>query len=158
LRANTDSFHDTNPNGTVGGNNLPNVGRIFRRRTYSFELGDTAVLSPSWLNTARAQFQLASPITQFDPIIFSTQFIVPITAGGTFTSGTSQSALLLNRQFGFNDTVAASWNRPQLKFGFDLVQAHSGGNSKEFGGPFFLGQLTYNPCNLTLAECEGPPT
>lgn len=154
LRANTDSFHDTNPNGTVGGNNLPNVNRIFRRRTYSLQLGETAVLSPSWLNTARAQFQLASPITQFDPIIFSTQFIVPITAGGTFTSGTSQSALLLNRQLGFNDTVAASWNRHQLKFGFDLVQAHSGGNSKEFGGPFFLGQLTYNPCNLTLAECE----
>jgi len=154
LRANTDSFHDTNPNGTVGGNNLPNVGRIFRRRTYSFELGDTAVLSPSWLNTARAQFQLASPITQFDPIIFGTQFIVPITAGGTFTSGTSQSALLLNRQFGFNDTVAANWNRHQVKFGVDVVQSHSGGNSKEFGGPFFLGQLTYNPCNLTLAECE----
>lgn len=156
VRANTDSFHDTNPNGTVGGNSLPNVDRIFRRRTYSLELGETAVLSPSWLNTARAQFQLASPITQFDPVIFSTQFIVPITAGGTFTSGTSQSALLLNRQFGFNDTVAASWSRHQLKFGFDLVQAHSGGNSKEFGGPFFLGQLTYNPCNLTLAECESP--
>jgi Carboxypeptidase regulatory-like domain/TonB dependent receptor len=156
VRANTDSFHDTNPNGTVGGNNLPNVARIFRRRTYSLELGETAVLSPSWLNTARAQFQLASPITQFHPVIFSTQFIVPITAGGTFTSGTSQSALLLNRQFGFNNTVAASWNRHQLKLGFDLVQAHSGGNSKEFGGPFFLGQLTYNPCNLTLAECESP--
>ena len=154
LRANTDSFHDTNPNGTVGGNNLPNVNRIFRRRTYSLELGETAVLSPSWLNTVRAQFQLASPITQFDPVIFGTQFIVPITAGGTFTSGTSQSALLLNRQIGFNDTVAASWNRHQVKFGFDLVRAHSGGNSKEFGGPFFLGQFTYNLCNLTLAECE----
>jgi len=156
VRANTDSFHDTNPNGTVGGNNLSNVDRIFRRRTYSLEVGDTAVLSPTWLNTARAQFQLASPITQFDPVIFSTQFIVPITAGGTFTSGTSQSALLLNRQFGFDDTVAASWNRHQLKFGFGIVQSHSGGNSKEFGGPFFLGQLTYNPCGLSLADCESP--
>src|SRR6476660_1320324 len=32
LRANTDSFHDTNPNGAVGGNSLPTVDRIFRRR------------------------------------------------------------------------------------------------------------------------------
>ncbi len=154
LRANTDSFHDTDPNGTVGGNSLPTVDRIFRRRTYSLELGDTAILSPSWLNTARAQFQLASPITEFDPVIFGTQFIVPITQGGTFTSGTSQSALLLNRQYDFNDTVAANWNQHQFKFGADVVHSHSGGNSKEFGGPFFLGQLTYNPCNLGLAQCE----
>src|SRR6185437_13043413 len=67
LRANTDSFHDTNPNGTVGGNTLPTVDRIFRRRTYTLELGETAVLSPSLLNSVRAQFQLASPITEFNP-------------------------------------------------------------------------------------------
>src|SRR6185312_8496609 len=57
LRANTDSFHDTNPNGTVGGNTLPTVDRIFRRRTYTLELGETAVLSPTLLNSVRAQFQ-----------------------------------------------------------------------------------------------------
>ena len=155
FRANTDSFHDTNPNGAVGGNNLPTVDRIFRRRTYSAELGETAVLSRSWLNTARAQFQLASPITEFDPVILGTQFVVPISTGGTFTSGTSQSALLQNRQFGFNDTVAISLNRHQVKFGADLVYAHNGGNSKEFGGPIFLGQLTYTTCTQALAVCEG---
>jgi Carboxypeptidase regulatory-like domain len=156
LRANTDSFHDTNPNGAVGGNNLPTVDRIFRRRTYSVELGETAVLTPSLLNNLHAQFQLASPITQFDPVVFGTQFVVPISTGGTFTTGTSQSALLLNRQYGFGDTLAASLGKHQVKFGTSVIQAHSGGNSKEFGGPIFLGQLTYNTCTQPLAVCESP--
>ncbi|HEV3040539.1 MAG TPA: carboxypeptidase regulatory-like domain-containing protein [Candidatus Angelobacter sp.] len=156
LRANTDSFHDTNPNGAVGGNNLPTVDRIFRRRTYSTEISETALLSSSLVNTARFQFQLASPITQFDPVVFGTQFVVPISTGGTFTTGTSQSALLLNRQYGLNDTLASTWGKHQLRFGADLVRAHNGGNSKEFGGPIFLGQLTYNTCTQPLSVCESP--
>jgi hypothetical protein len=154
FRSDVDSFHDTNPNGVVGGNSLPSVDRVFRRRTYSAELGETAVLSPSLLNNARLQFQLASPITQFDPVVFGTQFQVPILNVGTFTSGTSQSALLLNRQYGFSDTLAASSGRHQLKWGGDVLYAHNGGNSKEFGGPIFLGQLVYNTCTLSVAECE----
>src|SRR5262249_23476928 len=94
------------------------------------------------------------PITQFDPVIFGTQFVVPITGAGTFTSGTSQSALLLNHQYTFSDTLAATHGRHQLKFGADVVQAHNGGNSKEFGGPIFLGQLTYKTCGLGVAVCE----
>ena len=156
LRANTDSFHDTNPNGTVGGNNLPSVDRIFRRRTYTIDAGETATLSSSLVNAARADFQLASPITQFDPVVFGTQSVVPISTGGTFTSGTSQSAVLLNRQYGLSDT--ASWNvrRHQVRFGADLLRAHSGGNSKEFGGPIFLGQLRYTTCTQPLTVCESP--
>ena len=50
FRSNLDGFHDTNPNGAVGGNNLPSVDRVFRRRTYSEELGETAVLSPTLMN------------------------------------------------------------------------------------------------------------
>jgi carboxypeptidase family protein len=156
LRANTDSFHDTNPNGAVGGNSLPTVDRIFRRRTYSLELGETALLSSTLVNNVRGQFQLASPITQFDPVVFGTQFVVPITGSGTFTSGTSQSALLLNHQFGVSDTLAATRGRHQLKFGTDVLHAHNGGNSKEFGGPMFLGQLTYKACALGVAACQSP--
>src|SRR5271154_1556094 len=130
FRADTDSFHDTNPNGAVGGNNLPTVDRIFRRRTYTTELGDTAVLSPSLVNTARIQFQLASPITEFDPVINSTQFVVPISTGGTFTSGTSQSALLLNRQYAASDTLSKTLGPHQIRFGADMVYAHNGGDSK----------------------------
>ncbi len=62
FRGTLDGFHDTNPNGAVGGNNLPTVDRVFRRRTYSEALGETAVLSPTLLNSVRLQFQLASPI------------------------------------------------------------------------------------------------
>src|SRR5580704_16091613 len=154
FRANTDSFHDTNPNGTVGGNSLPTVDRIFQRRTYTAELGETAVLSSSLVNSAHIEFQLASPITEFTPVINGTQFVVPITAVGTFTSGTSQSALLMNPQYGVSDTLSKTMGRHQIKFGGDLSYSHTGGNSKEFGGPIYLGQLKYNTCTLTVEVCE----
>ncbi|HVT99682.1 MAG TPA: TonB-dependent receptor, partial [Acidobacteriaceae bacterium] len=50
-----DGFFDTNPNGTVGGNNLPSVARVFHRKTYTGELGDTAVLNPTMVNEARVE-------------------------------------------------------------------------------------------------------
>jgi hypothetical protein len=146
FRGNLDAFYDTNPNGTVGGNSLPSVDRIFRRRTYSTEIGETAVLSPKLLNSVRLQFQLGSPITEFDPVIYGTQFQVPISTGGTFTTGTSQSALLMNRQYQANDTLSANWGNHQVRFGFDVIFAHTGGDSKEFGGPIYLGQFVYNTC------------
>lgn len=154
LRANTDSMHDTNPNGAVGGNSLPSVDRIFRRRTYTTEIGENAILFPTMLNTIRAQFQLASPVTQFTPTVFGTQLVVPISSGGTFTSGNSQSALLLNRQYGFSDVLSSEHSRHDLKVGLDLIHAHTGGDSKEFGGPIYLGQLRYNTCTQDLVTCE----
>jgi hypothetical protein len=160
FRANADDFFDTNPNGAVGGNSLPSVDRIFKRRTYSAEVGETATLSPTLLNNVRAQFQLASPITEFDPVIYGTQFVVPISSAGpttgTFTAGTSQSALLQNRQYEVTDTVSWLHGRHSLKFGGDVIRAHNGGDSKEFGGPIFLGQFQYNTCNLPVAVCESP--
>jgi hypothetical protein len=155
FRGNLDRFYDTNPNGTVGGNSLPSVDRIFRKRTYDAVLGETAVLSPTLINNIRLQFQLASPITEFDPVIYGTQYVVPISTGGTFTSGTSQSALLLNHQYEVNDVVSATRSRHTLTFGGDVIQAHNGGNSKEFGGPMYLGQFTYNACTQALSVCEG---
>ena len=156
FRANLDGFHDTNPNGIVGGNSLPTVARVFRKRTYSPELGETAVLTPRLINNVRLQFQLASPITEFDPVIYGTQYSVPISTGGTFTSGTSQSALLINRQYEANDTLSAVLGRHQVRFGADVLVAHNGGNSKEFGGPSYLGVFAYNTCTLALAVCESP--
>ena len=156
FRSGADAFYDTNPNGTVGGNSLPTVDRIFKRRTYSEELSETAILSPTLLNSARLQFQLASPITAFDPVVYGTQFSVPISAGGTFTSGTSQSAWLANRQYQAADTFSAVRGRHQVRFGADAIAAHTGGNSKEFGGPIYLGQFVYNTCTLALSFCESP--
>jgi hypothetical protein len=156
LRGSADGFYDTNPNGIVGGASLASVARTFRRKTYTIEVGDTAVLSPTMVNSARVQFQLASPITEFDPVVNGTQFVVPISSGGTFTSGTSQSALLLNRQYEFSDTLSASWGKHQIKFGGSAIYAHNGGNSKEFGGPIYLGKFTYNTCTQSAAFCESP--
>jgi outer membrane receptor protein involved in Fe transport len=163
VRANLDAYFDTNPNGIVGGASLPTVARIFRRRTYTLEFGDTAVFTPHLVNSARAQFQLASPITEFDPVVYGTQFVVPITGLATFTTGTSQSALLLNRQYQFSDTLTATLGRHQVNLGADAILAHTGGNSKEFGGPVYLGKFTYNTCAQagdTTAQleayCEGP--
>ena len=154
LHLGADGFVDTNPNGIVGGNTLPSVARVFHRRTYTTEVGDTAVLSASMVNEARFEFQLASPITQFVPVIYGTEFSVPISTGGTFTSGTSQAALLLNRQFEVVDDLTKTLGRSELRAGFDVIHARSGGNSKEFGGPIYDGELSYNPCTGTVAYCE----
>jgi hypothetical protein len=154
FRSDVDGFYDTNPNGIVGGNSLPSVARTFKRRTYSEELGETAVLSPTLLNNVRLQFQIASPITQFAPAIYGTQYQVPISAGGTFTTGTSQSALLINRQYEAADVLSSVHGHHQLRFGADVIVAHNGGDSKEFGGPIYLGQFVYKACTLALAVCE----
>jgi hypothetical protein len=138
----------------VGGNTLPSVARVFRRRTYTAELGDTAALSNSMANDARLQFQLASPITQFSPVLYGTEYSVPISSGGTFTSGTSQAALLINRQFEAVDTLTKTWSHNELRAGFDVIHARNGGNSKEFGGPIYDGELVYKACTNTTAYCE----
>ncbi len=154
LRGSADGFYDTNPNGIVGGSSLPTVARTFRRKTYTVEAGDTAVLSPAMVNSLRLQFQLASPITEFDPVIYGTQYVVPISSGGTFTSGTSQSALLMNRQYEIAETLSLSKGKQQFKFGGNAIYAHNGGNSKEFGGPIYLGKFTYNTCTQSASFCE----
>jgi hypothetical protein len=156
FRINFDRFTDTNPNGIVGGANLPTVARTFYRRTYSVELGETATLSSRLVNNLRLQFQLGSPITEFDPAVYGTQFVVPISSGGTFTSGTSQKALLMNRQYELSETLSIARSRHQIDFGASIIDAHNGGNSKEFGGPIFLGKFTYNTCTQAADVCESP--
>jgi hypothetical protein len=146
FRFDADAYFDTNPNGIVGGSTLPTVARTFRRRTYTAEFGDTWVLSSRLLNNARAQFQLASPITEFDPVVYSTQYVTAIAGLPTFTTGTSQSALLQNHQYGFGDTLTATFGRHTLNLGGDANIAHTGGNSKEFGGPVYFGKFTFNTC------------
>lgn len=154
FRGGADGFYDTNPNGIVGGQSLATVARTFRRRTYTGELGDTAILSPRFANSVRAQFQLGSPITEFDPAVYGTQFVVPIAGAATFTSGTSQNALLLNHQYEVNDTLSASLGKHQLRVGGEWIYAHTGGNSKEFGGPIYLGKFTYTTCTQGVTICE----
>jgi hypothetical protein len=79
---------------------------------------------------------------------------VPISTGGTFTSGTSQAALLLNRQFEIVDSLTKNIGHSELRAGFDVIHARNGGNSKEFGGPIYDGELVYLPCTGALSYCE----
>ncbi len=156
FRSSVDNFYDTNPNGTVGGNSLPNVARTFRRHTYSEELGETAVLSPTLVNNVRLQFQLASPITEFDPVINSTQYVgADLRRWNLYLRyiaiRTSDESSIPGKRYALGNV-----GPPSVKFGGDVLYARNGGNSKEFGGPIYLGQFTYNTCTLSPAVCESP--
>jgi hypothetical protein len=157
VRANLDRFDDTNPADAVGGTTLPSAARIFSRDTYSLLASDTWVISPSLLNQARFQFQLGSPITRFNPVMPSTQFV----RAGVSTEGESRIGDLMNHQYEIADTLAKIIGKHDLKFGADIIYSSSGGIGQEFGGGFTLGQFNVNPASpnflrpldqLTLAD------
>jgi Carboxypeptidase regulatory-like domain/TonB dependent receptor-like, beta-barrel len=141
IRANFDRLSDSNPADAVGGLNLPSTGRTFRRNTYSAELSETATLGPQLVNEARLQFQLGSPITLFDPVSPSTQFVYP----GTATVGESRLADLANHQYQAADTLNWIRGRHTVKLGAEVVYSSSGGFGREFGGGFVLGQFRVKP-------------
>lgn len=138
-RVNLDRFTDTNPADAVGGNNLPSAARTFHRRTYAAQLSDIATLSPSMINEARFQMQVGSPITEFDPVSLSTQFVRP----GLSTEGESRSTTLINHQYQFADTLSYTRGRQYIKVGGDAIFSTSGGTGQEFGGGFVAGQFTF---------------
>jgi outer membrane receptor protein involved in Fe transport len=138
-RINFDRFSDTNPADAVGGFNFPSAARTFRRRTYAAQLSETATLSSTAVNEARVQFQVGSPITQFDPLSSSTQFVRP----GLSTEGESRATTLINHQTQFADTMSIIRGSHNVKFGGDAIFSTSGGNGQEFGSGFTLGQFTF---------------
>ncbi|MEO8726574.1 MAG: TonB-dependent receptor, partial [Acidobacteriaceae bacterium] len=141
LRANMDRLHDTNPQDAVSGLSLPSTGRVFRRNTYSAALSLNSAINNTTANDARVQFQLGSPITQFTPINYTTQFAYP----GFATIGNSQYASLLNHQYEAADTITKVLGHHTIKAGIDLIQSSSGGFGQEFGGGFLLGQFQVKP-------------
>lgn len=155
-RFNLDRLSDTNPADAVGGLALPSAARSFHRRTYSAQISEVAVLGPRIINEARFQYQLGSPITEFEPANLSTQFVRP----GLATEGESRSATLTNHQHQFADTVSITRGRHDLKLGGDVIHSSSGGNGQEFGGGFVLGQFTLKPgvstpiANLTVNDVQ----
>ena len=161
-RFNLDRFIDTNPADAVGGNNLPTAARTFRRRAYAGQLSDMIVLSPSMINEAHVQMQVGSPITEFDPVRLSTQFV----RTGLSTEGESRSTTLINHQYQFADALSVTRGRQYIKVGGDAIFSTSGGNGQEFGSGFVLGQFTFrgNSANvnnpnvptaaLTLADVQ----
>ncbi len=137
-KVNFDRFHDTNPSDAVGGNSLPSAARVFRRRTYTAQLSESTVVSPTALNELRLQFQLGSPITQFEPVGLTSQVVRP----GVSTEGESRAANLLNHQYQALDTFSINRGRHAIKFGGDAIHSSSGGLGTEFGSGFVLGQFT----------------
>lgn len=140
-RINFDRFSDTNPSDTVGGLNLATTARTFHRRTYTAQLSETATVGNSFVNEARLQMQVASPIAQFTPVVPSTQFTQP----GVATWGESRSSELLNHQYQAADTVSLNKGKHSLKLGADVIYSSTGGFGQEFGGGFLLGQFRVKP-------------
>jgi len=138
-RLNLDSFHDTNPADAVGGLALPSTARTFERRAYGVQLSETALIGALMVNEVRAQFQIASPVTQFDPVNPAPQLSRP----GVSTEGESRIADLINRQFQFADTLSVTRGSHYLKLGGDAIYSRSGGYGQEFGTGFVLGQFTF---------------
>jgi hypothetical protein len=150
-RLNLDRFRDTNPADAVGGLALPSAARTFSRRTYAGQLSDTTTFNGSLFNEARLQMQVGSPITRFDPIQFSTQFV----RTGISTEGESRAPVLINHQYQAADTLSLTRGKHFLKLGGDALYSTSGGNGQEFGTGFVLGQFTFpaNVSGCTATSC-----
>ncbi|MGE5815898.1 MAG: TonB-dependent receptor domain-containing protein [Acidobacteriota bacterium] len=141
MRFNLDRFADDNPQDVVSGTTLPSAGRDFQRHTSSFQVNETAVMGAALLNEARVEYQHGDPITDFDPLTPTTQFV----RSGVSTEGESRYSHVYSKQLQFSDTV--SWTRGShyLRLGGSLSRHTSGGDGTEFGGAFVLGQFTINP-------------
>jgi hypothetical protein len=150
VRFNLDRFRDTNPQDAVSGTVLPSAGRSFERHTYTGQLSDTAVLSPSLLNEARLEYLHGDPITAFDPLTPSTQF----TRAGSapFTAGESRFSHVFSKQWQLSDTLSWTRGRHSLRFGGSLARSTSGGDGTEFGSAFTLGQYTVNTATTAPLE------
>ncbi len=139
LKFNFDRLFDTNPSDAVGGVALPSVARTFYKRTYTTQLSENMIVSPSAINELRVQFQLGSPITQFVAPHPATQFI----RTGISTEGDSRAADLINHSYSAVDTFSITKGRHTLKFGGDAIWSSSGGQGTEFGSGYVLGQFTF---------------
>jgi Carboxypeptidase regulatory-like domain/TonB dependent receptor-like, beta-barrel len=156
LRFNLDRFRDTNPQDAISGNSLPSAGRRFERHTYTAQLSETAVLSPSLLNEARLEYLHGVPITAFDPLTPSTRFS---RAGSVpFTAGESRFSHVYSRQWQLSDTLSWTGGHHYLRLGGSLARSVSGGDGTEFGSAYTLGLFTVRTSTtvgldqLTLAD------
>jgi Carboxypeptidase regulatory-like domain/TonB dependent receptor len=149
-RFNFDNFYDTNPQDAVGANTLPSAARAFRRRAYTFQAAETAIVNPSLVNEARLALLIGSPITRFDPATPSTQFVR--TGVLASTEGDSRVALSTNHQVQIKDTLSWTTGKQYFRFGGDIVHSSSGGYGQEFGSGFLLGQFRF----AANAGCTAP--
>ena len=140
-RFNLDRLFDTNPQDAVSGLVLPSAGRRFRRRTYAVQLNATSIVSASTLNEARFEWQNGDPITEFEPLSPSTQFMRP----GIATEGESRFVHVFSRQLQLSNTLTWIAGPHDVRVGGSVARAVSGGDGTEFGSAFRLGQFTVSP-------------
>jgi outer membrane receptor protein involved in Fe transport len=152
FRANFDRLSDSNPQDGVSGNNLPSTQRIFSKRGYAAALTNTTTFTPHLINEARFQWQLASPVTQFEPASPGPQ----LSQAGVFTAGDSRFADLQNHQYEQADTLSWIHGSHEIKTGVDLVESSSGGFGQEFGTGFLDGQFTINPAACVILAAGSP--
>ncbi|HVO63865.1 MAG TPA: TonB-dependent receptor [Terriglobales bacterium] len=146
LRGNLDRFQDTNPQDAVSGVALPTAARVFTRNTYQAALTDDWTISPTMVNDARFQLLVASPITQFIPVVSAPQEYV----SGYYTNGESRWANLLNHQYEWGDTLSWSKGHHQIKTGFSVIYSSSGGYGQEFGSGYLQGRFQINSKYQTI--------
>jgi len=102
------------------------------------------VLSPALLNNVRLQFQLASPITEFDPVIFGTEYSVRFRAAdvhyGHVAIGAAPEPAIRNQRHAFRRV-----GKHQVKFGGNGILAHTGGTARNSAARFTTASLFITP-------------
>jgi len=157
FRFNVDRFFDDNPQDAVGGTNAPSVARRYTRRSWTFQVNHTAVISPKLLNEARGGYLHGDPVTLWEAQNLSTTY----TRSGAvpFTIGQSRASDLWGHQWQFSDTLSWSHGMHYLRFGGSIVHHRSGGTGSEPGtailGTFTFKNTTTAPFGqLTLADVQ----
>ena len=157
FRFNVDRFFDDNPQDAVGGTNAPSVARRYTRRSWTFQINHTAVISPKLLNEARGGYLHGDPVTRWEAQNLSTTY----TRSGAvpFTIGQSRASDLWGHQWQFSDTLSWSHGMHYLRFGGSIVHHRSGGTGSEPGtailGTFTFKNTTTAPFGqLTLADVQ----
>jgi hypothetical protein len=157
FRFNLDRFSDDNPQDAVGGTNAPSVARRYSRRSWTFQINHTSVITPKLLNEARVAYLHGDPVTLWEAQTLSTTY----TRAGTvpFTIGQSRASDLWGHQVQVSDTVSWSHGKNYLRFGGSVIHHTSGGTGSEPGtailGTFTFRNTTTAPFDqLTLADVQ----
>jgi len=157
FRFNLDRFSDDNPQDAVGGTNAPSVARRYSRRSMTFQVNHTTLISPKLLNEARFAYLHGDPVTLWEAQSLSTTYT---RAGNVpFTIGQSRASDLWSHQLQFSDTLSWSHGMHYFRFGGSFIRHSSGGTGSEPGtailGTFTFRNTTTAPFDqLTLADVQ----
>jgi hypothetical protein len=143
FRMNVDRFFDDNPQDAVGGTSAPSVARRYSRRSWTFQVNHTAVLSAKLLNEARFSYLHGDPVTLWEAQTLSTTYTRGNAGGAVpFTIGQSRASDLWGHQVQFSDTLSWSRGKHYLRFGGSVIHHTSGGTGSE-PGTAILGTFTF---------------